>query len=215
MAHDQFMRIRKLKYFRLFGFVIVVLTLVSFAIFLGLLRNRPQSWNDRIDVNDPSFRELGDGSHAVSFEQDHLLEIGQSTIVDDLQITLHRAERQRLPIENEVTHAGEYGHWIAEFEIENLTNETQSGFNPMVNSQMQNGSNDALFWIPIADSNCIPEIEIIMTNNIAPGTVISCKHYYLVPLTEDEFFWVYSTTIYNTDSENYEEVYAAYRVYPK
>jgi hypothetical protein len=190
---------------------LVIPALISVSLVFQSISNNWNSgdWDNQLTTliaTDDSITAPGDGAHAVPINTEDIIEIGDTSILFDVEITLDNAGFVK-SIENT---SGNWDYWFVEFTGKSLSDQIQYGVNPRVDSQLQylHGGNYIWEFDKSEQSQC-DDKQVL--DGFETGESFHCRLIYMVPADERNLYWVYARTDNVADGE-YEERYVVFQI---
>jgi hypothetical protein len=174
-----------------------------------VFRSISNDWNNQLATliaTDDSITAPGDGAHAVPINANDVLEIGETSAVFGVEITLDNAGF----IKSAENTSGKWDYWFVEFTGKSISEELQYGVNPEVESQLQYLHSNNYIWgfHEFEQSQCDAGHVL---DGFETGESFHCRLIYVVPADERNLYWVYKRTD-NVADDSYEERYVVFQI---
>jgi hypothetical protein len=183
----------------------IILAYISVSL---VFRSASNSWHNQLATliaTDDSITAPGDGAHAVSINPDEVLNVGDSSTVFGVEITLDNAGF----IKSAENYLEKMDYWFIEFTGKSVSDSIQYGVNPGVESQLQYLHGNDYIWIPddYGQGQCNYDNVI---DGFEMGETFHCRLVYLVPADERSLYWVYART--DSVDGSYEERFVVFQI---
>ena len=139
-------------------------------------------------ATDDSITAPGDGAQVFPVTPEDTLSVGQSSVVDNVRVTVTYAQEVEDTTGLHITPEG-YLYWVVQFTIENISDQ-EIYPNPIVSPQMQYSRNGRYIWELDSSGDCVPSYE----NGVfalEPQARVDCSLIYTVPRDDQPLYWVY------------------------
>jgi hypothetical protein len=190
---------------------LIILALISTGlVFQSISRNwDSDNWDNQLATliaTDNSITAPGDGAHAVPINTNDVLEIGETGVIFNIEITLDNAAF----IKSAENVSGAWEYWAVEFSGKSLSDAIEYGVNPSFDSQVQYLQGFNYIWNSDESGQSQCDDEQVM-DGFEIGEAFHCRLIYVVPADERNLYWVYTRTDLVAD-ECCEERYVFFQI---